>query len=248
MQNNEILTNCYDRKSSERFWDPLNGPVGRDAIVLPLIHGASGNVLEYGFGSGSLLFSLAKERRFHNLIGIDISEVLVKRAMDIIDNTDLEWVKKIKLLTPQNDTIPQVADGSMDLIISVATIEHVLDPYIVLDELHRVARENAIMVCSVPNYAYLKNRFILLLGRLPKTGTDDPVESWRTCGWDGMHIHTFTKDAFATLLRSCGWEPVRWTGWGERYKFLFKLRQKLPSLLSGEIMAVCKKIEMRTAK
>ncbi|MBF0466468.1 MAG: class I SAM-dependent methyltransferase [Nitrospirae bacterium] len=247
MDNNEILNNFYDR-TSERFWDPLKGPVGRDKIVLPLIHDVSGNVLEYGFGCGSLLFALAKEPRFQSITGVDLSEVLVRRASDIIDKTDSQWVKKIKLFTPHNDTIPQVSDGSIDLIISVATIEHVLDPYIVLDELHRVGRENAILVCSVPNYAYLKYRLMLLLGKLPKTGTDDPVTDWRKCGWDGMHLHTFTIDSFATLLRSCGWAPVRWTGWGERFRLLFTLRQKYPSLFSGELMAVCKKIERSTVK
>ncbi len=142
-------------------------------------------------------------------------------------------------MQPDADRLPQIADRSVDLIISVATIEHVLDPYRVLDELHRIARDDATLVCSVPNYAYLKHRIRLLFGELPRTGTDEPVASWREAGWDGMHLHTFTQSAFATLLADCGWRPLEWTGWGDRFGWLRGLRQRFPGLLSGEIIACC---------
>jgi hypothetical protein len=93
----------------------------------------------------------------------------------------------------------------------------------------------------VPNYAYVKHRLNLLVGKLPKTGTDKQVSNWRQCGWDGMHLHCFTKNAFADLLKDCGWNPVRWTGWGTRYPVIRGLRERLPSLFSGELIAVCRK-------
>jgi SAM-dependent methyltransferase len=150
---------------------------------------------------------------------------------------------KLTLMTPQSDLIPEIADQSIDVVVSVATIEHVIDPYVVLDELHRIAKPDAVFVCSVPNYAYLKHRIQLLFGVQPRTGTDEPVENWRTEGWDGMHLHTFTKSSFATLLTDCGWQPYLWMGCGSRFNSMGfgYFRRKYPGLLSGELIAVCRK-------
>jgi len=236
------LKNYYER-DAERFWDPRNGMTGRDLDVYPLLNGLSGSVLEYGSGAGSLLLGLAKEDRFTQCIGVDISEnalAFVRRAWDDQDNIDKG---KLKLITPQDDLLPGVADGSIDVVISVATIEHVVNPYLVLDELYRTAKRTAVLICSVPNYAYLKHRIALLFGKQPKTGTDEPVEKWRMEGWDGMHLHTFTKSSFNVLLRDCGWIPAKWMGCGTRFNSIGfgYFRRRYPGLLSGELIAVCKK-------
>lgn len=236
------LKNYYENDSS-RFWSPNAGIVGRDLDVYPLLNGLSGSLLEYGCGSGSLLVGLAKEERFTRCFGVDISE----RALTAIDKC---WrglsgvdVGKLELMTPDSDLLPQIAANSFDIIISVATIEHVIDPYVVLDELHRIAKPSATLICSVPNYAYLKHRIQLLFGIQPRTGTDEPVEKWRIEGWDGMHLHTFTKSSFSTLLNDCNWSPQRWIGCGTRFNSigLGYFRRKYPGLLSGELIAVCKK-------
>lgn len=235
----------YYEDSSHRFWDPLQGMVGRDVHIYPLLEGLSGTFLEYGCGSGSLLLELAKEERFRECIGVDISETalaMVKDAWRARPGVDED---KVKLVVPEDDRLPTIPDKSVDVIVSLATIEHVLNPYIVLDELHRIASDNAVFIGCVPNYAYIKHVLQLAFGIQPRTGTDDPVENWRNVGWDGMHIHTFTKSSFAVLLRDCGWNPVKWSGWGDRFSWLGlgPLRRRFPGILSGEITAVCRKME-----
>lgn len=234
----------YYEDTSHRFWDPKIGMSGRDLDVYPLLKGLSGTLLEYGCGAGSLLLGLAKEDRFTKCIGVDISE----RALSCIAQAWAEHEPatnndKLTLLIPVNDRLPSLPDKSIDVVISVATIEHVYNSYVVLDELHRIASDNSTLICSVPNYAYLKHRIQLLFGIQPRTGTDEPVENWRTAGWDGMHLHTFTKSSFTTLLVDCGWQPLEWTGAGERFKNLGLgvLRRRYPGLLSGELIVACKK-------
>jgi len=237
------LLKQYYEEDADRFWDPREGMTGRDLDVYPLLNGLCGSVLEYGCGSASLLLGLARESRFSKCIGVDISEKALASAarawVDLV-HSDRE---KLQLVIPQSDRLPGIADGSIDLVISVATVEHVVDPYVVLDELYRIAKPDAKLVCSVPNYAYVKHRIALLFGRQPKTGTDEPVEKWRTEGWDGMHLHTFTKSSFTILLEDCGWIPERWTGCGTRFNSigLGYFRRKYPGLLSGELIAVCRK-------
>jgi SAM-dependent methyltransferase len=238
------LLKQYYEEDAERFWDPREGMTGRDLDIYPLLSGLSGSVLEYGCGSGSLLLGLAREPRFSECTGVDISEKAltgVARAWADLLPADK---KKLHLTVPQSDRLPDVPNSSIDLVISVATLEHVVDPYVVLDELYRIAKADATLVCSVPNYAYLKHRIALLFGRQPRTGTDEPVEKWRTEGWDGMHLHTFTQSSFSTLLRDCRWIPHRWMGCGTRFNSigLGYFRRRYPGLLSGELIAVCKKM------
>lgn len=233
----------YYESDADRFWDPREGMTGRDLDVYPLLRGLSGNLIEYGCGSGSLLLGLARETRFKQCIGVDISD----RALASVAKA---WVEicpqeqdKVVLISPESDLLPSVTSGSVNVLVCVATVEHVINPYVVLDELHRIAERDAVLVCSVPNYAYLKHRMQLMFGIQPRTGTDEPVEKWREEGWDGMHLHTFTKSSFAVLLHDCGWMPTRWMGCGERFNSigLGYFRRRYPGLLSGELIAVCKK-------
>ena len=235
-----ILKNFYDR-TSNRFWDPSGGLIGRDLQVFPLIPDIKGTILEYGFGSGSLLFAIAKELQFNRVIGIDISDKVLDKAQAKIAEIDDEWCSKFEFSLSDEEQISHIKDESVDVVVSVATIEHVLDPYRVLDELYRVTKPGGTLVCSVPNYAYLKYRINLMFGKLPITGTNKPIRYWRETGWDGMHIHTFTREALDILLNDCGWEPKRWTGWGTKIPFILKLRKKYPQLLSGELIVLCKK-------
>jgi len=238
----DYLKDYYERTAS-RFCDPSSGPVGRDLVIYPLLNGLHGSLLEYGCGSGSLLIHLAREDRFPKVFGADISVRALERIQKTWDYISPHQKDKLCLYQPDADRLPLIANESIDVIISVATIEHVLNPYIVLEELYRTAKPGAILICSVPNYGYIKHRLTLLFGNLPRTGTDEPVENWRQSGWDGMHLHTFTKNTFSILLQDCGWQPIRWSGWGIRFKWMKNLRQRYPGLLSGEIIAVCKNLE-----
>ena len=233
----------YYEDSSHRFWDPRLGMSGRDLVIYPLLNNLSGTLLEYGCGSGSLLLELAKEERFSKCYGVDISERALSSVVQAWGDFKNADKGKLKVMIPQNDQLPNIPDKSIDVIVSVATIEHVINPYVVLDELYRVASDTAVFVCCVPNYAYLKHIIQLIFGVQPNTGTDEPVENWRSVGWDGMHIHTFTKSSLSTLLIDCCWKPEKWTGWGERFSWLGFgiLRRLFPGLLSGEIIAICKK-------
>lgn len=238
----------YHERSAGRYWSPLRGLAGRDAAVYPLLAELGGpdcTLLEHGFGSGSLLFPLAREARFSSVLGVEISQKRIERCRTELESVGEEWCKKVKFLAPEDDRLPGIADESVDVILCLATIEFVLDPYVLLDEFFRVGRRDARLVCSVGNLAYLKHRFSLMLGRLPQLGTGEPVSKWRTAGWDGMRLHNFTKQTLAILLNDCGWHPVSWAGRGDRVPVLRKLRAKFPNLFSGELIATCSKSRIR---
>lgn len=229
-----------------RFWDPREGMIGRDLTIYPLMEGLSGTLLDYGAGSGSFLLNSAKEPRFTRAIGVDLSE----RTLEAIQSAWVDMSQasgaplgKVELLTPTNDTVPEIESGSVDVITSLDTIEHVLDPYVVIDEFRRIAKPNGTFIISVPNYGYIKHALTLLMGRQPITGGGEPVENWRKAGWDGWHLHTFTKESLNALLRDCGWVPVKWTGYGDKGRQfgIEALRRRFPAALSGALTVVCKR-------
>lgn len=239
------LSHYYD-KDSTRFWSAQSGFVGRDLDIYPLTSGLQGSLIEYGCGSGSLLLNLALESRFTHVCGVDISSNALAKVQESWDNmSDCNTRSKVRLYRVEDDSLPFLVDGTMDLLICVATLEHVLNPYLVLDELHRLAHANATLVCSVPNYAYLKHRMQLLFGIQPRTGTDEPVQNWRNEGWDGMHLHTFTRSSFNVLLNDCGWRPLLWRGAGTRFNSLGlgPLRRNYPGLWSGELLLYARSFE-----
>ena len=243
--NDDVLKSFYE-DDAKRFWDPTAGMIGRDLTIYPLLDGISGSVLEYGPGSGSLLLALAKEARFSSLTGIDISEAAINALSAAWGTTSRQLglpAEKLRLHRPVADTMPMIPTASVDLILSLDTIEHVINPYTVLDEFHRVGRPGSTFVISVPNYGYIKYVAQLLMGRQPVTGSDSPVEQWRHAGWDGYHLHTFTRQSLDVLLRDCGWEPVLWTGYGDKgRKFgMDILRKHYPAMWSGALTVVSRR-------
>jgi SAM-dependent methyltransferase len=235
----EFNLKTFYEEDANRFWDPKNGLAGRDLTIYPLLEGASGTIFEYGAGSGSLLLNLAKEARFPSLVGIDISQRALEN-MRVAANA-MGVSNKVSLLAPTNDTVPEVPNGFADILLSLDTIEHVMNPYVVLDELYRIGKPDATFIISVPNYGYIKYVVQLAFGKQPVTGGDEPINSWRTTGWDGWHLHTFTRQSLDMLLRDCGWEPKLWTGYGNRLKFLAPLRKHYPALWSGALTVVAKR-------
>ena len=246
MSGTEKYLKSFYEKDAKRFWDPISGLTGRDTVVYPLLNGTSGCVLEYGCGAGSLLLYLAREDRFTKCIGVDISESAlsaVSTAWARICREYGEQRGKVELIQPQDDQLPTIPSNSVDVVLALAVLEHVIDPYRVLDELYRIAKPGAVLVAAVPNYGYIKHILQLLFNIQPRTGRDEPVERWRYVGWDGMHLHTFVQSSFEILLKDCGWVPKRWTGWGSRFRAVGVgfLRRRMPRLFSGELIVLCRK-------
>lgn len=127
------------------------------------------NVLDLGCGDGSLL-KLLEEKGITGE-GIDLSASAVRTARR----------KGLKAQKSRIDGLLPYEDKHFDYSICNVTLQMVMYPEITIKEMQRVSNRQII---SFPNFAFILNRFDLLInGRMPKVMI--PGYEWYSTG----HIH-----------------------------------------------------------
>ena len=232
---------------SKRFWDPCDGPIGRDLHMIDLAYEKEFNsVLDYGPGSGSLLLNILKDKKNCEIIGYDISQNVtnnLRANMDkLIHQNKIHKSNKGYFYTVNNDILSNTQDKSVDLCVCGGVLEHLIDPFQILREFKRVLKDDGRVIISVPNYGYLKHIYKLIRGKQPITGGHASVKEWHKPeeGWDGMHLHTFTYESLDAALLTTGFKVQKIVGDSKKLKipFIDKIRRKYPSLLCGTITAL----------
>ena len=99
-----------------------------------------GRVLEIGCGDGALLRLLSQ--RGVNAIGVDASSSGIEQCVSL--------GLQAQCVDVSTDGLP-FEDETFDTIISLETLEHLMNPYYSLQEVRRVLRESGRFLCSVPN-------------------------------------------------------------------------------------------------
>ena len=202
----------------------------REDLVLGLLDGGD-SFLDVGCGSGSLVFKA--KTGFRKVVGVDISPFCIKEA----EERKIERFgesSEIHFFQGNVGEGLEFSDCSFDVVAAVAVIEHVFDLYFAIGEVHRVLKKGGVFIIEVPNIAYMRYRVELLFGKLPVTST--PF-NWKEVGWDGGHLHSFTKKTLCRLLGECGFDIIKVTGCG-----LFgKVRGIYPSLLTGDLCVKARK-------
>lgn len=97
-------------------------------------------VLEVGCGDGAMLRLLAG--RYTEVQGVDASRSGVERC--------LMAGLRAQCLDVSTDALP-FADDSFDVVLSLETFEHLMNPHFALQEVRRVLRPGGQFLCSVPN-------------------------------------------------------------------------------------------------
>lgn len=189
----------------------------RNDDVARLLRDEKGSVLEIGCNTGSLSEALAG--RFEHITGIDISSTAVDAARRRAESKP-ELREKLDFHVASADQPLPFADKSFDVVLGIAVLEHLVFIYEALDEWRRVCKPGGSLILCVPNVAYVKHVVDLVRGRQPMTGSPSrDAEYCREHGWDGHHLHYFTKSSLTSLLRHVGFEPEEWTGDGAYAKY-----------------------------
>jgi methionine biosynthesis protein MetW len=198
-------------------FDPAANP--RHDVVLRMLP-RGGRLLDVGCWNGDFMARVRDAGLFLELYGVDLIAASVDRA------TARGFHAKVVDLNAE--ALP-FEDGQFDAVTMLAVLEHVFDPYAMIGEIHRVLAPGGVLAIAVPNVGSFSNRMRILFGRIPVTSPDP--------GWDGGHLHYFTRRDFDDFLTGAGFTILQRRTSGGRPR----VREWWLSLLAGELVYLCRR-------
>src|SRR5262249_46714519 len=152
---NHTIAKAYARWAP--VYDLVFGAVferGRMAAIAAA-EAVGGRILEVGVGTG---ISLPDYRRSNRLIGVDLSEPMLRKAQERVVNDALDPVDGVAVMDAQRLGFP---DAFFDVVVAQYVITVVPDPDATLDEFARVARPGGeiILVNHIGAEAGLRRAF-----------------------------------------------------------------------------------------
>ena len=100
-------------------------------------HNPTGTLADIGCGPGYLLQLIAKEIPQLDLIGVDVSEEMLRKGATNLSTLGRE--KRVQLKQGDIQKLP-LEDDSVDFIVSTLSLHHWSDPKSAFDEIHRVLK------------------------------------------------------------------------------------------------------------
>jgi 2-polyprenyl-6-hydroxyphenyl methylase/3-demethylubiquinone-9 3-methyltransferase len=162
----EELVQHFDRLAPA--YEDTHGPPQRLlryrlSIIRRLIRTAqTGTLLEIGCGKAIHLIPLAAT--FDHAWGTDVSSEMVRMARRAADAS--RWRDRIELRVDPAEELATVGDGTVDVVLCVGALEHMIDKPRVLAQVRRVLRVQGSFICLTPNGDYCWYRALAPLLRL----------------------------------------------------------------------------------
>lgn len=230
----------YERMYAEgRIWSGPQGFMGRLFRLLQRFElhrvpaavsllDSGGKILDIGCGDGGLLVLSKKKEQFISYYGIDLAKVVVNRAKKQVEKQTGD-IKNCFFMQANLDEKLPFKSNFFDAVTCIAVLEHIFDPYFGIKEINRVLKKGGHIILEVPNLVWLPRRISVLFGVLPVTAEEE--------GWDGGHLHYFTREATVKLLEDNGFviEFIGCTG------VFSKTLNLWPSLFGGNIIIKARK-------
>lgn len=169
---------------------PLHSTYNED--VLKYIPEDAKRIVEIGCSNGMLAQAYLEKNPSCEYIGIDIEGEYAQRAQAVctralVGNIEALTDEELKLL------------GPVDCWVMADVLEHLYDPWAVLEKLHRVSNPGSSIVICVPNAAHWSIQARLLTGRFHYTDLGL---------MDRTHIRWFTERTIGEALFDAGWKPI----------------------------------------
>ena len=186
-----------------------------------------GTLLEIGCGTGIHLVALAES--FERAVGVDLSSAMVRVAGRHAERSP--WSSRISLRVDAAEELATVDDDSIDAVLCVGTLEHILDKPLALRQVRRTLREGGVFVCLTPNGDYCWYRQLA-----PRLGLDTRhLSTDRFLG--AAELEELLRDAGLTLRRLEHWRFIPRgdlpAGWGSVLAALDRVGEHLGQRAQG---------------
>jgi 2-polyprenyl-3-methyl-5-hydroxy-6-metoxy-1,4-benzoquinol methylase len=146
--------------------------------ILPLFDRKYARVLDVGCSTGNTGVMLKENNLCDWVTGIELFEETAKVAKTRLDEV---------IVGPVEGALTQIDDKSLDCILCLDVLEHLVDPWSVIESLGKKVKPGGIIICSIPNIRHVSVLFNLMVrGRWQYT--DSGI-------LDRTHLRFFTKES-----------------------------------------------------
>ncbi|MCX7927089.1 MAG: class I SAM-dependent methyltransferase [Candidatus Omnitrophica bacterium] len=149
----------------------------REMIIKLCSNLARGKILDIGTGDGEYAKQLYD-------MGFEVV------ACDI-DNSRFKYLDYLPFRKCDITKVLPFADESFDIVLLVEVIEHLRNPYEVLQNIHRVIKPNGFLIISTPNILSIKSRIRYLLEGNYEYFREPPLEQSRNPKANIFNLHIF---------------------------------------------------------
>ncbi len=149
----ETVEKAYRRYA--RYYDLVFGAIfhpGRNTAIEHLHCKTGERILEVGVGTG---LSLSLYPTDVSIVGIDLSEAMLKQARKQVQDLKLSHVESLIKMDAQKMDFP---DNSFDKVVAMYVASVVPDPKLLVDEIRRVCKPNGQIIFL--NHFQNKNRIV----------------------------------------------------------------------------------------
>lgn len=138
-----------------RVLGPLYRRAAHDVTTLPRLVPSSEHpaILEIGSGPGELALEIARRLPGSDVVGIDLAEAMIDRAIERARAEGLD--ERVRFDLADAAALP-LADSSFDVAVSTLSMHHWSDPATVFAEIARVLRPGGVvLIYDLRPFAYL---------------------------------------------------------------------------------------------
>lgn len=173
--------------------------------ILNLIPKNIKSLLDVGCGEGNFLKSVEVDTKAE-VWGVELLPEIANKAKDLTDNI---------LIGKIEDVLSSLPNDYFDCITFNDVLEHLIQPWDVLEQIMPKLTHNGVIVASIPNVRYIYNLQELLIKK---------DWEYKEAGiLDSTHFRFFTKKSIIRMVKKSGYEIVTIKGINKANSWKFKL-------------------------
>lgn len=174
------------------------------AEMIGFIPDTTEKLLDIGCGYG--YFGLSVKKKFNNIEiwGIEINQDAGLKAKENLDNVLINSIEKAL------DNLP---DQYFNCIVFNDVLEHLVDPYEVLEKIKKKISPNGVILCSIPNVRHRSVLFQLLVKKDWKYSNDGVL--------DRTHLRFFTMKSITRMFQELNYKIIKIKGINIKLKIIF---------------------------